>query len=138
MTTVTATTATNAATTTKSTTTTSTSDDKNTLGYDAFLKLFIAELKNQDPTSPPDSSAFIAQLATFSNVEQSVNANTKLAALLSLSALTQANSLIGHTATSADGATSGIITSVTATSDGASVTLKDGNTIELGEGVKIS
>ena len=52
------------------------------LDYNAFLKLLIAQMKNQDPTKPMDSTAFMAQLATFSQVEQSVSTNTKLDSLL--------------------------------------------------------
>lgn len=40
------------------------------LGQDAFLKLLISELQNQDPTKPMDDSAFITQLATFNSVEK--------------------------------------------------------------------
>lgn len=43
------------------------------LGRDEFLKLLITQLQNQDPTSPQDSSAFAAQLAQFSSVEQLSN-----------------------------------------------------------------
>ncbi|MBS1874782.1 MAG: flagellar biosynthesis protein FlgD [Acidobacteria bacterium] len=35
-----------------------------------FLQLFIAQLKNQDPMNPQDGTQFVAQLATFSNLEQ--------------------------------------------------------------------
>jgi flagellar basal-body rod modification protein FlgD len=109
-----------------------------TLGYDAFLKLFIAELKNQDPTNPPDSSAFVAQLANFSNVEQAVKTNAKLDALMALSALSQANSLIGRTVTSADGLTSGKVMSLRAESGGAIAVLTNGEEVTLGEGVSVT
>jgi flagellar basal-body rod modification protein FlgD len=42
------------------------------VGKDEFLKLLIAQLKNQDPTNPEDSSQFAAQLAQYSSVEQQI------------------------------------------------------------------
>ncbi len=41
-----------------------------TLDSDAFLQLLIAELQNQDPTNPTDSTEMINQIASFSTVEQ--------------------------------------------------------------------
>ena len=35
-----------------------------------FLQLLVAQIKNQDPTSPQDPSQFVAQLAQFSQLEQ--------------------------------------------------------------------
>ena len=43
--------------------------------HEAFLQLFIAEMQNQDPTNPTDSKDYLAQLATFSSVEQSIQTN---------------------------------------------------------------
>jgi flagellar basal-body rod modification protein FlgD len=37
-----------------------------------FLQLLVAQLKNQDPTSPQDPTAFVGQLATFSQLEQTI------------------------------------------------------------------
>ncbi|MBL4619738.1 MAG: hypothetical protein JKX88_06535 [Marinicaulis sp.] len=50
--------------------------------FESFLKLLTAQLKNQDPLSPLDSTQFVAQLASFSSVEQQVATNTKLDALV--------------------------------------------------------
>lgn len=41
-----------------------------TLDQDAFLKLFIAQLRNQNPLEPMKDTEFIAQMAQFSALEQ--------------------------------------------------------------------
>jgi len=46
-----------------------------------FLKLFIAQLKNQDPMNPVDNQQFITQLATFSSLEQLISINTAVTKL---------------------------------------------------------
>ncbi len=71
------------------------------LNYNDFLTLLMAEMKNQDPTQPMDPSQMVSQLATVSEVGQSVQTNTNLASLLTATSLTQAESLIGKTITSA-------------------------------------
>lgn len=51
---------------------------KNTLGKDEFLKLFVAQLQNQDPLSPKDGSEMASQLAQFNGLEQMMNVNKTL------------------------------------------------------------
>ena len=52
-----------------------------TLGSDAFLKLLVIKLQNQDPTNPQSDTDFIAQLATFSSLEQLTSINKAITAL---------------------------------------------------------
>ncbi|WKW50650.1 flagellar hook assembly protein FlgD [Rhodomicrobium lacus] len=127
---------------TSSTSTTSTSNsstsESSTLDYNSFLQLLVAQLQNQDPTDPTDPTQFISQLASFSSVEQLVNANSRLDTLLTQNAISQGASLIGKTVTSADGTVSGVIKSIEINSSGSVATLADGSTIELASGVVIS
>jgi len=73
---------------------------KNELGMNTndFLKLFIAQLQNQDPLSPQDPAEFLGQLAQLTQVEQSYNTTTALNNLLAAqnnSLASSAVSLIG-------------------------------------------
>ncbi|TPK58821.1 flagellar hook assembly protein FlgD [Mesorhizobium sp. B2-4-19] len=113
------------------------STSKTAVDYQSFLKLLIAEMKNQDPTKPMDSTQYVAQLATFSQVEQSVQSNTKLDQIMQSSALSQADAIIGRSITSADGKTSGTVASVTLASSGLIAVLQDGTKVPVGPGVSI-
>ena len=111
---------------------------KTQVDYQSFLKLLVAQMKNQDPTSPMDSTQYMAQLAAFSQVEQSVQMNTKLDQMLQSSTLEQAASIIGRTVTSADGETTGKVAEVRLISNGIVAVLEGGKEITVGPGVKIS
>lgn len=52
--------------------------------FDNFLKLLTAQLRNQDPLSPLDSTQFVEQLATFSSLEQQVRGNASLESMASM------------------------------------------------------
>jgi flagellar basal-body rod modification protein FlgD len=54
---------------------------QSSLGRDAFLKLLITQLSHQDPTQPQSDGEFIAQLATFSQLEQLTAINKTLEAI---------------------------------------------------------
>src|ERR1700733_6002236 len=86
-----------------------------TLGGTDFLTLMLAQLQNQDPTSPVDSNTFLTQLAQLSEVQGINSLNTSFSGLsssLTSNQALQASSLLGHqalvnssTATLAAGAT---------------------------------
>ena len=107
------------------------------LNYDSFLKLLVAQMKNQDPTEPMDSTQQIAQLATFSQVEQTIKTNTNLESLLQRTSLSEANAVIGKTVTSADGKTTGVVKEVKLYSDGIIAVLDNKEELVIGPGVTI-
>ena len=123
---------------TTSSTTSSNSTATPTLGYNDFLQLLLAQMQNQDPLNPTDSTEYVSQLASFSNVEQGINMNSKLDQLLVDSNISQASTMVGLTITSADGATTGVVKSVRIDSSGATAVLADGSKVPVGAGVTVS
>lgn len=105
-----------------------------TVNYNQFLQLLVADLQNQDPTAPTDPTQYMSQLASFSSVEQQIQTNSKLDTMLTSSALSQAEQLIGQTITGPDG-TSGQVSSVTLGSTGSvTANLNGGGTVTMASG----
>lgn len=52
--------------------------------FNTFIKLLTAQMRNQDPLNPSDSTQFVEQLATFSTLEQQVRSNDTLETISSL------------------------------------------------------
>jgi flagellar basal-body rod modification protein FlgD len=46
-----------------------------------FLQLLVAQMKNQDPLNPADGAQFLAQLAQFQQLEQSINTGQDISAI---------------------------------------------------------
>jgi flagellar basal-body rod modification protein FlgD len=70
-----------------------------TLGQNDFLKLLAKQFQVQDPMKPMEDTAFIAQMAQFSALEQSSGLARDMAALRTDQQRVAANSYLGHRVT---------------------------------------
>jgi flagellar basal-body rod modification protein FlgD len=111
-------------------------DSSKTLGYDAFLQLLIAQMQNQDPTEPMKSSDYVAQLATFSQVEKSVEIKDQLSAVLSATRLQQAEGLLGKTI-EGDGVTASKVVAARISGNDIIAELADGHEITVTSDMKV-
>jgi flagellar basal-body rod modification protein FlgD len=53
------------------------------LGRNDFLRLLVSQLENQDPLQPAKDTEFVAQLATFSSLEQLIDMNERMDSVIS-------------------------------------------------------
>jgi flagellar basal-body rod modification protein FlgD len=93
-------------------------DRSDQMGKDTFLKLLVAQMRYQDPSNPTSSSEFMAQTATFTQVEKLEEIASQNAELLTLQRSLSAGALVGkHVAyTDEDGTTvTGAVSSVVVT-----------------------
>ena len=75
---------------------------KTVLGQDDFLKLLAVQFQQQDPMKPMEDTAFIAQMAQFSSLEQSNSLVKEMGLLRSDQQNLAANGMIGRTVTVTD------------------------------------
>jgi flagellar basal-body rod modification protein FlgD len=83
-----------------------------------FLRILLTQLNFQDPLKPVDNEQFIAQLAQFTNLEQTRELTDNVSTLLTIQASTQSIGLLGKTVdvASASGAVTGTVTTIQFTS----------------------
>lgn len=109
---------------------------------DMFLKLLVAQLKNQDPTSPMDQKEMMGQMAQFTSVEQLTNMSKALETMSFNATFSQSVSLIGKTVdyVDAEGAyvTGGSVTGVSAAGGQVKLVLGDGTTIQPADVIRVS
>ena len=72
----------------ESVTTAKDTQKSNDLGYDQFLQILCAEMQYQDPLNPTSNTDYIAQMATFTQVESMLNMQNTMTS-------SQANDLVG-------------------------------------------
>lgn len=112
------------------------------LDKDAFLKLLVSQVKNQDPMQPQGSTEYVAQLAQFSSLEQMQNLNDNIVGLALLqqnnalmSQLTQSSALIGQNVEWTDPETGDVHTGQVSSvklEDGLALLEIDGQDVPLG------
>ena len=99
---------------------------QNTINQNDFIKLFLTQLQSQDPLQPVDNREFLAQLAQFSNLEQTRQTSQNTEGLLVMNSSAQALSLLGKTVDiqTQGAATTGSVIAVTFTSSGPELSIK--------------
>ena len=117
------------------------------LDKNAFMKLLVSQMQHQDPMSPVANEDFVAQLATFSSLEQLQGLNQNVIAMIALnqsnallSQLTQSSALIGKEVSWQDdtqAAHSGTVESVKIV-DGLAVLRIDGQDVPLAQVTEVN
>ena len=122
-------------------TTTNLSNSGAILGKDDFLKLLVAQMKNQDPMSPQDNTQSIAQMAQFSSLEQMTNLVHSFDQLGQSMAVERGVSFIGKIVTyvAADGSTQqGVVQSVDLSGDAPTLTIDGASGIDIAAVTQVS
>lgn len=88
------------------------------LGQNDFLRLLATQFKTQDPMKPVEDTAFIAQMAQFTALQQSGTMSDTMTAMRADQQRATANSYLGHSVTVDDGTgrlVTGDVTAIDAT-----------------------
>lgn len=104
---------------------------KKELDRDAFFKLLITQLQNQDPLKPMEDKEFIAQMAQFSSLEQMNNMNQNFNKLMDVQRINQNSSLIGKTVASKGDELKGKVVKISIEKDKAYAHLGDENNSKI-------
>ena len=112
------------------------------MGKDTFLKLLVAQMRYQDPSNPTSSSEFMAQTATFTQVEKLEELATQNAAMLTMQRALSAGAMVGQTVsyTDTDGSTkTGTVSAVRlGGTDGEPQAVVGGVTVPMGRLTEVS
>ena len=126
----------NAAAAVATSTATTSVDRPNQMGSDTFLKLLVAEMKYQDPSSPMSSSDMMAQTATLTQTQSLQTIADQNKQQLALQRSLTAGALVGHhvSYTATDGTTqSGTVSAVQiSATDNTSSAVIGGQSVDVG------
>lgn len=100
--------------------------DNSSIAQEDFIRLFLAQLTNQDPLEPVDNSEFLAQMAQFTGLEQSRLMNENITNLLAMNSSDQSLVLLGKTVQVRNGTSAfdGVVNGIQFSSQGARLTVQ--------------
>ena len=103
------------------------------LGQDAFFKILITQLQNQDPLNPMEDRDFVAQMAEFSSLEKTEKVYSLLEDKLSSNQVIQNSNLIGKEITAnVEGVQiEGVVDAVKSSNDKVLAVLDSGSEINI-------
>ena len=102
------------------------------LDKNAFLQLLVAQLRYQDPSKPMDSSAYMSQMAQFTQVEKLANLETSQTEVASWQRAIAGEGMIGrHVAATSDAGApvEGNVIGMKLTSNGPTLMLEGGGSV---------
>ncbi len=105
---------------------------------ESFLKLLATQISSQNPLEPMKDTEFVAQMASFSQLEQTTNMAANIKALTMSGQLSQGAALIGKSVTyqpaNGTAAVTGVVQSLTVGSAGRSMSLViDGVSVDVSQ-----
>lgn len=103
-------------------------NENSNVSQEEFIRLFLAQLQNQDPLEPLNNREFLAQLAQFSVLEQTRLSNESLSTIATLNSSDQALTLLGKDVevdTENNTRFTGVIEAVHYNASGASLTIRN-------------
>ncbi|MEN0019336.1 MAG: flagellar hook capping FlgD N-terminal domain-containing protein [Planctomycetota bacterium] len=106
------------------------------LSTDEYFDIILAELANQDPLEPNDTSAMLEQLASIRTIESDLDLITALETLVGQNELSSAASIIGSSISGVsedNRRVDGVVRSASATDTGAVLTLEDGTRLPMSQ-----
>lgn len=103
------------------------------LGQDAFFKILITQLQNQDPLNPMEDREFVSQMAEFSSLEKNEKIYSLLEEKMGSNQVLENSNLIGKeiSADVEDVEMSGVVTSVKSSEDKVLAVLDSGSEIDV-------
>lgn len=112
----------------------------NNINQEQFIRLFLTQLRFQDPMEPVDNREFLSQLAQFTALEQTRQTSQNTTDLLSMNSSGQAISLLNRQVEVAGLGLpfSGQVTAVSFTQNGPVLTVRDANTNQVQTGIRLS
>jgi flagellar basal-body rod modification protein FlgD len=104
------------------------------LTSESFVKIIFTELSHQDPLQPNDSQALLNQLSSLRSIQSSMDLSNSMGSLVTQNQLAAASNLIGKSVSGVSDSNqrvTGVVKSVSRTSDGAILNLADGSKVNM-------